>query len=153
MHNIKKLLKKKAEWDSLYKENRIRIYPIIILHDNIYNCPGINDLVNQWFAVELKEIENKYNISQIEKITIINIDVFIAYREFLQRPEGALDKLIASYHSYTSNDILKKATSEQDAIKNTKIELNLLSIIYLPNLHLIIRIYYCYQAKNILKND
>lgn len=120
LHNIKKLLKKKAEWDSLYKENRIRIYPIIILHDNIYNCPGINDLVNQWFAVELKEIENKYNISQIEKITIINIDVFIAYREFLQRPEGALDKLIASYHSYTSNDILKKATSEQDAIKKYK---------------------------------
>lgn len=39
---------------------------------------------------------------------------------FCKDLRGALDKLIASYHSYTSNDILKKATSEQDAIKKYK---------------------------------
>lgn len=120
LHNIKKLLKKNAEWDSCYKENRVKIYPIIILHDNIYNCPGINDLVNQWFIGELEKIKDEYDISRIEKITIINIDVFIAYRDFLKSPEGALDKLITSYHSYISNDILKKAISEEDAIKKYK---------------------------------
>ena len=59
LHNIKKLLKKNAEWDSCYKENRVKIYPIIILHDNIYNCPGINDLVNQWFIGELEKIKDE----------------------------------------------------------------------------------------------
>ena len=77
-------------------------------------------MVNQWFVGELEKMNDEYNISQIEKITIINIDVFIAYRDFLQRPEGALDKLITSYHSYISDDILKKAISEEDAIKKYK---------------------------------
>ena len=137
LHNIKKLLKKNAEWDSCYKENRIKIYPIIILHDNIYNCPGINDLVNQWFIGELEKIKDEYDISRIEKITIINIDVFIAYRDFLKSPEGALDKLITSYHSYISNDILKKAISEEDAIKKYKDRIKsfeyYLSTLYIPD--------------------
>ena len=120
LRNIKKLLKREAEWDFCYKEKKIKIYPIIILHDNIYNCPGINDLINQWFIEELEKLKNEYNISQIEKITIINIDVFIAYRDFLQKPEGALDKLITSYHSYISKEIFEGATSEEEAIKKYK---------------------------------
>ena len=55
LNNAQKLLNKTAEWDKTYKEKNIRIYPIIILHDNIYNCPGINELVNKWFKQELKK--------------------------------------------------------------------------------------------------
>lgn len=120
LHNIKKLLSKTAEWDNCYKERNVRVYPIIILHDNIYNCPGINELVNQWFEEELLKMKGEYDISCIEKITIINIDAFIVYRDFLQKSEGALDKLISSYHKYLSQDIFKKAKSEQELLQKYK---------------------------------
>ena len=94
-------------------------------------------MVNQWFIGELEKIKDEYDISRIEKITIINIDVFIAYRDFLKSPEGALDKLITSYHSYISNDILKKAISEEDAIKKYKDRIKsfeyYLSTLYIPD--------------------
>lgn len=120
LHNIKKILSKTAEWDRSYKEKNIKIYPIIILHDNIYNCPGINELVNLWFEEELTKLKNECDISRIEKITIINIDVFIAYRDFLQKPEGTLDKLILAYHEHLSQNIFRVAKSEQEVLQKYK---------------------------------
>lgn len=120
LNNIKKILSRTAEWDQCYKEKNIRIYPIIILHDNIYNCPGINDLVNIWFEEELEKMKDEYDISRIENITIINIDVFIVYKDLLQKPESSLDKLISSYHKFISEDITKKVQTEEEAIKKIK---------------------------------
>lgn len=120
LHNIKKLLNKTAEWDNTYKKKNISIYPIIILHDNIYNCPGINHLVNLWFRQELENMKDEYDISGIENVTIINIDVFIAYRDFLRKPEGALDKLISSYHKFLSQNIYKTARCEQELLDKYK---------------------------------
>lgn len=120
LNNVKKMLSKTAKWDQCYKEKNIRIYPIIILHDNIYNCPGINDLVSMWFEEELEKMKEEYDISRIENITIINIDVFIAYKDLLQKSGGALDKMISSYHKYVSEDITKKVQTEEEAIKKYK---------------------------------
>ena len=120
LNNTQKILRKTAEWDQGYKEKNIRIYPIIILHDNIYNCPGINDLVRMWFEEELEKMREEYDVSRIENITIINIDVFIVYKDLLQKSEGSLDKMISSYHKYVSEDIAKKARTQEEAIKMYK---------------------------------
>lgn len=118
--NIKKILHMEAEWDNCYKKKSIKIYPIVVLHDNIYNCPGINELLNQWFKEELDKIKDEYNVTCIEKVTIINIDVFILYRDFLQKPENTLDKLISSYHKYLSQDIGKSAKTEEELLNKYK---------------------------------
>jgi hypothetical protein len=120
LNNIQKILKKTAEWDQGYKEKNIRIYPIIILHDNIYNCPGINDLVNIWFEEELEKMKEEYDVSRIENITIINIDVFIVYKDLLQKSESSLDKMISSYHKFVSEGIAKKARTQEEATKMYK---------------------------------
>lgn len=120
LNNAQKILKKTAEWDQDYKEKNIRIYPIIILHDNIYNCPGINDLVRMWFEEELEKMREEYDVSRIKNITIINIDVFIVYKDLLQKRECSLDKMISSYHKYVSEDIAKKARTQEQAMKMYK---------------------------------
>lgn len=120
LNNIKKVLKKNAEWDKSYKEKNIKVYPILILHDNIYNCPGIEELVKKWFLKELKKISEEYDISRIENITIVNIDVFIVYKDFLQQRENSLDRMILAYHNYISEDIMTKARTKEEAIKGYK---------------------------------
>lgn len=120
LNNTKKLLDKKAEWDQGYKEKNIRIYPIIVLHDNIYNCPGINDLVSIWFKEELEKMKEKYDVTRIENITIINIDTLIVYKDLFRKPGGSLDKMITCYHKFISEDLARKSKTEEEAINKYK---------------------------------
>ena len=73
-----------------------------------------------WFEEELEKMREEYDVSRIENITIINIDVFIVYKDLLQKSEGSLDKMISSYHKYVSEDIAKKARTQEEAIKMYK---------------------------------
>ena len=116
IENIKKLLSGNAEWDQNYKKKSIQIYPIIVLHDRMYNCPGMADLVKDWFRDELLKISHDYNIAQIENITIITIDSFILHTNYLQNPKNKLEQVIESYHHYIENSF--KGCRNFDEMRN-----------------------------------
>lgn len=67
-------------------------------------------------------MKEEYDVSRIENITIINIDVFIVYKDLLQKSESSLDKMISSYHKFVSEDIAKKPVHKKKQQKCIKIE-------------------------------
>jgi hypothetical protein len=96
--NIEKALLKQNSFDLNYKPNSLRIYPILILHDSSFNCPGLNAVINEWFKIELAKLDTRgINTSGVKPITIINIDTLILYADFLKLKRGTLKDLINSY--------------------------------------------------------
>ncbi|MFR9546336.1 MAG: hypothetical protein SNJ29_12280 [Rikenellaceae bacterium] len=114
LNNAKKIISNTAEWDSNYKSHNVRIYPIIILHDNIYNCPGIQYLVSKWYSEELAQIKETYDTTRLCPITIINIDTFIVFKEQLKC--NSLENLIEEYHRYTTTDFNLEGMTEDDIL-------------------------------------
>jgi hypothetical protein len=96
--NIKKVLTKANKYDVRYKEHNINIYPILILHDWSFECPGLNTLVNYWFELEMEKLKDEgILISKVRKITIINIDTLLLYADFLKQKIETLHVIIDAY--------------------------------------------------------
>jgi hypothetical protein len=97
---IDKLLAGECQFDELKPTDKV--YPILILHERLYNLFGLNILVNQWFDIELKKMKNKgLDISRIRPITIIDIDSLID-NDILSDRKNQLGSLIDDYYSYLS---------------------------------------------------
>ncbi|WP_409149850.1 hypothetical protein [Sphingobacterium sp. BS-2] len=97
--NIVRSLSKDFKFDTNYKENRLIINPIIIVHDRCYDTTGLNKIINFWFHEELKKLkENGFMIENVRPITIINIDTIILLHTQLKGRRISLDDLIVRYH-------------------------------------------------------
>ena len=72
IHNIKLLLTSNFTPDSEVKKDFVSVYPILVLHYNQYNTPGLNQLLNYWFQIELKKRKNlaslKHDSFSIESV-------------------------------------------------------------------------------------
>ena len=55
--NIEKALTLQNKFDMNYNNKNVRIYPLLILHDSSFNCPGLNYVINHWFKSELNKLE------------------------------------------------------------------------------------------------
>jgi hypothetical protein len=97
--NIVRSLSKNFKFDTNYKENRLIINPIIVVHDRCYDTTGLNKIINFWFDEELKKLkENGIMTDNVRPITIINIDTLILLHTQLKSRKISLDDLIVRYH-------------------------------------------------------
>ena len=100
---IKILLKNEFSLDKEYKSASLKIYPIIVIHNNQLNNLGTNKIINYWFKNERENLNKEgYNIEKLRYITIINIDTLILYHEMLKNRELVLENLIDDYLNYTN---------------------------------------------------
>ena len=103
INNVKRVLTKSFPFDDRYRENSVRIYPILVLHDHQFNLAGLNILINNWFQTELKTLcKNGLNISKVRPLTIIDIDTLIFHQDRFRVRQTSLDTLIESYHKCTT---------------------------------------------------
>ena len=101
INNIERILTKSFPFDERYKENSIRIYPILVLHDHQFNLAGLNVIVNSWFQDELKKLEKDgLNIKNVSPLTIIDIDTLIFYQDQFKVRRITLNTLIEGYHKH-----------------------------------------------------
>ena len=85
VENVRRVLRRENTFDQSYVENENYIFPIIVLQDSSFDTPGINRVVNDWFRIEILELQSKgYDVSKVFKITIINIDKLIMYSSCLR---------------------------------------------------------------------
>jgi hypothetical protein len=116
LDNIENILTKQLSFDVNYKTNSVYIYPIIVLHDNQFNVPGLNVLVNHWFKKELEKLKVKgINIDRVQPITIINIDAFLFYQDLLRNRTIKLETILDEYFKFTTFDNKKKYRDEDHA--------------------------------------
>jgi hypothetical protein len=96
--NIERLILKKMPFDLNYKSKSLCIYPIIIIHNQFGNVPGLNNLVNYWFQIELEELRKRgLYIDKIRPVTLIDIDSLILYQDLFSNKIVKLEEVIDSY--------------------------------------------------------
>jgi len=97
LNNIKRILNNDCPWDNSLPDD-VYIYPILLVHYNIYNTPYINYLLNKWFREELSGLKIQgFNTDKVKELVIIEIDTFLYYHERFQNKSILLCKLINDY--------------------------------------------------------
>ena len=76
-----------------------RIYPILILTEEVFNATGLNQLINEWFQDELKERGKKLDIklNKIEPIIIITVDTLLYMRPYLLKGRIRIKDILDAY--------------------------------------------------------
>ncbi|MBC6993208.1 hypothetical protein QWY85_05700 [Neolewinella lacunae] len=100
IENIKRILTVYYDkCDKGYNPKNIKIYPILIIHDRQFDSLSVNELISNWFELELSKIKGEFDTSNVQQIIVLNIDTMILYQEtFKQRGNNRLEKLISDYH-------------------------------------------------------
>jgi hypothetical protein len=115
--NIERSLLHEIPTDNLYDVRKIRIYPVIIVHDSLYSAPALNYWVYYWFRDELDKLKlddrlKGIDFTGIAPVTIIEIDTLILYQSEL-KTHAELLHLIGAYHQHTRFDLGGKLPPEK----------------------------------------
>lgn len=98
VRNVARVLRKENSFDKNYKENRVNIYPVIVVHDSTFNTPALNYLIDLWFSEELDTLRNEgLDVSRVKPSSIINIDSLILYADYLKLKKMTLVELLDGY--------------------------------------------------------
>jgi hypothetical protein len=103
IENIKKIFEGKYNRvDSKIKLDKIRIYPVIVIHDYMFNLTGLNFIVNEWFNNEIDNLVKEKILSdkirkRIKDVTLVFINDLIVNKTYFTSNQLKLDVLIDKY--------------------------------------------------------
>jgi hypothetical protein len=86
VNSIEFICNKTFKFDETIQYNhRLEIFPILLVHDRVYEGTGINYKLNNWFKEELivKKIKSNDKI-KIHSLTLINIDTLILWEKSIK---------------------------------------------------------------------
>jgi hypothetical protein len=111
--NALRVLKQELVLDGGYNSAKMIVYPVIVLHDSLYDTPSLNYWVNEWFQEVLAKLmgepQNKgLDISMIQPITLIDIDTLILYRANFRSGELNLFELLQRYIQHVNFESVSK---------------------------------------------
>jgi hypothetical protein len=96
--NIDRILSGKFPADIKFDRKKVKIYPIIIVHDHQYNVIGLNNIVNDWFKTAVDQLSaGSFDSKLVRPLTIINIDTLIYHQDLLRERELVLEDLLEDY--------------------------------------------------------
>lgn len=93
--------------DTDYDITKLRVYPVLIVHDRQFESLALNHLVNSWFLAELGNWKEKWRFKEVHGLVVINIDKFILHQDSFRTRKVLFEKMIEEYF-------------EQSEIKNIK---------------------------------
>lgn len=99
INTIEEILEKKFRFDSYVNlKNNLKIYPILLVHDRIFQTLGINYRLNSWYLESLEErLSRKFNLSNIKSLTIIDIDTIILWSPYIKEKDKRFKDIIDSH--------------------------------------------------------
>jgi len=84
--------------DEVNKKQNFEIFPVLIVHDRIFQAPGINYILNNWFREELrKSLGSNYNKNRIHNLTLIDIDTLITWEPHIKNKISSFKKLLVNH--------------------------------------------------------
>ena len=94
--SIKQIVENNFKFDNyVNSKNNLTIYPILLINDRIFEIPGINYRLNQWYLEKVKkELGEKYNPNFIGPLTIIDIDTLIYWTAHLVEKDSNFKKIV-----------------------------------------------------------
>ncbi|UTA67274.1 hypothetical protein [Emticicia sp. 21SJ11W-3] len=88
INNIRFILNQSYPFDKNYNPERAIIYPLLVVHRNEFDAPGLNTIINDLFKIELTKIKNEgLDVSRVKDLVIINIDTLIILKDSIRKSE------------------------------------------------------------------
>lgn len=104
--NVGRLLQKSLPLDPDLDLSSI-IYPVIVLHDSLYDTPSLNYWANDWFQQELNKLKANptfkgCDLSKVRPLTLVDVDTLILYRTNFENGELDLFEMLETYQAYVN---------------------------------------------------
>jgi hypothetical protein len=100
-NNVARLLRKKLPFDTDFDPAELIIYPVLVVHDRLYNQPGLNVVVNDWFQEELAKLEQQgLPVHNVRPLIIIDADTLLAYHEDFRDGRLVFEDMLEEYVAY-----------------------------------------------------
>lgn len=106
LRNAARLLEKQFPLDTDYDPTELIIYPVLVLHDRLYNVPGLNVLVNDWFQQELAlRAEQGLQVRNVRPVVIVDVDTVLAFHEHFRDQQLVFEDVLEEYYAYLHPDL------------------------------------------------
>lgn len=125
--NIRKLLDKSNNFDEDVIIEDATIYPIIVLHDQMFDTPGLNKLLDKFFQDELIKLrEDGLDTSKVKPLVLLNIDTLIHISPILKNGAISLKELIDNYYNMLTvpNPFIGNQQQLEQAMQDTNLSFN-----------------------------
>lgn len=106
LRNVARLLNHELSLDTDYDKATLVIYPVLVLHDRLYNVPGLNVLVNDWFQQDLAEHASKgLQVQNVRPLVIVDVDTILAFHEHFRDQRLVFEDVLDAYYQYLHPDL------------------------------------------------
>jgi hypothetical protein len=100
-NNVERLLRHRLPFDVDFDPAELIIYPVLVVQDRLYNQPGLNVVVNDWFQEELAKLEKKgLAVHNVRPLIIIDADTLLAYHEDFRDGRLVFEDVLEEYVAY-----------------------------------------------------
>ena len=100
-NNVERLLRKQLPFDTDFDPAELIIYPVLVVHDRLYNQPGLNVVVNDWFQEELAKLAQQgLPVHHVRPLIIIDVDTLLAYHEDFRDGRLVFEDMLEEYVAY-----------------------------------------------------
>jgi hypothetical protein len=114
-NNVERLLRHQLPFDVDFDPAELIIYPVLVVHDRLYNQPGLNVVVNDWFQKELAELETEgLAVHNVRPLIIIDADTLLAYHEDFRDGRLVFEDVLEEYVAYLSTPAWVGITPAED---------------------------------------
>lgn len=117
INSIKSILKCTTSYDKDIPKNVI-VYPLLLVHDRLFNVPGLNKYLNHIFQQELKTLaESGYVIDNVKPLILIDIDTLVYHQDNFTSKNSSLQVTLDGYLQFIDHDkrMSRKIKSEPEA--------------------------------------
>ena len=98
--NVRKLLTGENTYDSGFRPDATRIYPVLVTHDPVFDTPALNRLLGAWFQDELQKLKAQgIDTSRVRPLVVMNIDSLIQVSPHLREERLTLMDLYEAYYN------------------------------------------------------
>ncbi|MCF6168000.1 hypothetical protein [Lutibacter sp.] len=123
INNIRKILLMQLGFDNNYKSKNVVIYPIIVVHNRMFNTGGLNKLLNFWMYEELEILKDEgLNISNVKPVVLIDIDTLLFHKDLFVSRKLSFERCIIEYQKKFLNYNAKNKNfkSEEHMLQSAK---------------------------------
>jgi hypothetical protein len=113
--NVERLLRRQLPFDTDFDPAALLIYPVVVVHDRLYNQPGLNVVVNEWFQEELTKLKQQgLPVHNVRPLIIIDVDTLLAFHEDFRDGRLVLEDVLEEYMAYLNAPIWPGMSAAED---------------------------------------
>jgi hypothetical protein len=112
--NVERALSLQNTFDKNYKAANSVIYPILVVHDIVYDTAGLNALFNEWFSTEMTALKKKgHKVDKVKPLIVLSIDTLIRAAGLLRINKFSLRDMLDLYLDAIKMKTKKVKTDEE----------------------------------------